>query len=358
VSLTFVVGTGRCGSTMLSRIIEMHPDVLSVSEFWNILRHQGDQGRFQLPTREISGEEFWRQLAEDNPLFDGMVRAGIKSDEDFYPYDRGRFDLVTGVPRICRPLAAMSDDPDALYDRLATVVPAWPRRPAMEHVRAFFAEVAAMLGRTVIVERTGGGLVFLPIFRTEFPEARYVFLYRDGVDTALSMSRHPQFRLETFQGLAQLVGTQELADLPLSPAIKAARPGDFDRLINPPFDKERFLAYPISLTYFAWIWSSLIRRGVARMREVPHDLWIIMRYESLLKEPRAELEKLAEFIGVPAREQWIERACAFVDPGRARPAKSRVHPGDLAELRSVCSPGTQAFELLEAEHAAAVSLPP
>jgi Sulfotransferase family len=32
--LTFVVGTGRCGSTMLSAILREHPDVLSMNEFF------------------------------------------------------------------------------------------------------------------------------------------------------------------------------------------------------------------------------------------------------------------------------------------------------------------------------------
>jgi hypothetical protein len=323
-----------------------------MSEFWNILRNEDD-----LPTREMSGEDFWRELTADNPHLDGLLSVGIKLDEDFYPYDRGRFDPGTGVPGICRPLAAISDDPDALYDRLAAVVSTWPRRPAMEHARAFFTEVAAMLGRRVIVERTGGALTFLPVLRTEFPEARYVFLYRDGADSALSMSRHPQYRLNTFQGLARVISTQEVADLPFSPAVKAVRLEDLGGLIDPPFDKERFLAYPISVAYFGWLWSAMIRKGTARMRAIPHDRWSIMRYESLLEEPRTELEKLTKFIGVPAQEQWLERACEFVNPGRAGSSKSRLHPGVIAELRSACLSGTRAFELLEAEHAEAVSSP-
>ena len=38
MQLTFVVGTGRCGSTLLSRLLRGHPDVLSMSEFFSTLR--------------------------------------------------------------------------------------------------------------------------------------------------------------------------------------------------------------------------------------------------------------------------------------------------------------------------------
>jgi hypothetical protein len=36
MSLTSIVGTGRCESTMLSRMFNMHPQILSLSEFWNL----------------------------------------------------------------------------------------------------------------------------------------------------------------------------------------------------------------------------------------------------------------------------------------------------------------------------------
>jgi hypothetical protein len=39
VPLTIVAGTGRCGSTMLSRVLQVHPDVLSISEFWSVFPH-------------------------------------------------------------------------------------------------------------------------------------------------------------------------------------------------------------------------------------------------------------------------------------------------------------------------------
>ena len=38
MELTFVVGTGRCGSTLLSRLLREHPDVLSMSEFFSTPR--------------------------------------------------------------------------------------------------------------------------------------------------------------------------------------------------------------------------------------------------------------------------------------------------------------------------------
>jgi hypothetical protein len=44
--LTFVVGTGRRGSTMVSAILREHPDVLSMSEFFGTLRTAARGGPF------------------------------------------------------------------------------------------------------------------------------------------------------------------------------------------------------------------------------------------------------------------------------------------------------------------------
>ena len=39
---TYVVGTGRCGSTMLSNMLREHPKVLSISEFFGFVREHAD----------------------------------------------------------------------------------------------------------------------------------------------------------------------------------------------------------------------------------------------------------------------------------------------------------------------------
>src|SRR5580658_3590333 len=69
--LTIVLGTGRCGSTMLSHLLAMHPEVLSMSEFWNCFEEYADEfareANTVLPGHDMTGAEFWGRLINSIP---------------------------------------------------------------------------------------------------------------------------------------------------------------------------------------------------------------------------------------------------------------------------------------------------
>ena len=54
----FVLSTGRCGSTMVSEMLNKHPDILSVSELFSTL------GLTAFPGRKVNGEWMWRLLSK------------------------------------------------------------------------------------------------------------------------------------------------------------------------------------------------------------------------------------------------------------------------------------------------------
>lgn len=355
MSLTFVIGTSRCGSTMLSRMLAAHPDVLSISEFWRcFLETDG-----YIPTHEMTGEEFWQRLAKTAPLYDALVVARIKRDEEVQPF-QSRYNYAIGMPAFCRILAWSTDKPpDELYDSLAAEVSAWPSRPMAEQCRALFAGLAARLGRRVIVERTGGSLYDIELLLKEFPEARFVFLHRDGPDTVLSMSRYPVVRLTALRELAASLSSSSPSELEMVPAeLRNTRPEDFKGIIEPPYDKVRFMTFPVPLTYYAGMWSMMTRMGTRELRRVPRDRRMTLRYEHLLKDTRAELAGLAEFMDIPLDSGWLDWACKFVDTGRIGSATAKIHPSDLAPLRAACVAGNRAFDLLEAEHATSANAIP
>jgi hypothetical protein len=191
------------------------------------------------------------------------------------------------------------------------------------------------------------------VLRQQFPEARFVFLQRDGADSVLSMNRHPMFRLGAIRAVANAVAHpsgSRLAEL-AADGSQVGRTEDFAGLIAPPSDTERLMAYPLPLKVFGVSWSINTYLAAMEIRKLPSDRWMTMRYEQLLSDPRAELSRLADFIGAPADQRWLARAEEFADPGRTGGALAHLDPGALAELREACAPGAQAFDLIKSEHA-------
>jgi len=219
VPLTFVVGTGRCGSTLLSRVLREHPDVLCMSEFFGILRLAGASGRSGFPVGDLTGAELWDLLARPFPMLDAMVAAGLQTAEMIYPFGTGRFEPATGVPLISHfALPMLAADPDELFGELAAEVPRWPRRPAALQYQALFGYLAGRLGRPVVVERSAASLHLVGLLHEQFPDARFVHLHRDP---AASLTR-----LAGFVGVAPPPSWLEAATaLTGPPAMAASRIG-------------------------------------------------------------------------------------------------------------------------------------
>jgi hypothetical protein len=202
-----------------------------------------------------------------------------------------------------------------------------------------------------VVERTGASLPLVPVLHQQFPEARYLHLYRYGPDCALSMSRHPMFRLPALaRDVARNAGLPFLS----TDEIQAAAlrlPSDLAGLVAPPFDAQRFMTREIPLAFFGELWSCLAREGAAALSQLPAGTWIGLKYEELVRDPEAELTKLAEFIGVPATPRWLAAGCLIADDQRVGTAASQLSPGDLATVQEACAPGIAAIAAVRAGRA-------
>ncbi|GAA4079363.1 sulfotransferase [Streptomyces shaanxiensis] len=336
-SLTFVIGTGRSGSTALSRILNAHPDVLSLNEF------MASVGDAAFPEGTVTGEEFWQALYRPAPHFERMIRSGLPLPEFLYTRRPGRYTArTTGIPALSlMVLPHLTDDPDGLLDELAAAVVRWPERTAPEHHRALFGHLCGRFGRTAVVERSGYSTGWAPGLREAFPDARFVHMFRDGPDCALSMSRHPGYRtILLLREIKEHAGIDSFADL--TPEHVRALPADLSPLLDDRFDPALVRDRDLPLRRFGALWSELVTDGTEFLTRLPADQRTTLAYEDLLDKPAEELTRLAEFIGVDPRPQWLHAAAAQLDHSRRGSAR-RLPPAELAELTESCAPGTRAL---------------
>ena len=275
-------------------------------------------------------------------MLDAMISDGLRTSEMLYP-DNGRFGADTGIPLVSHYILPMlGADPDWLFDELAAEVPRWPRRPAAAQYQHLFGYLAKTLGRPVVVERSASSLHLIPLLHAQFPAARFVHLYRDGPDCALSMSRHPAFRREILA-----IGAVRAVKLPAGSTLQQvndALPERFRGLICPPYDARKLRSFPIPVEVFGRDrWSPMICAGVAALGRLPAASRTSLRYEDLLADPAASLARVAGFIGIGAPGEWLDLAGRTVDPTRTGTAAVELEAGALARLRAACEPGTRAL---------------
>ncbi|WP_017536830.1 sulfotransferase family protein [Nocardiopsis halophila] len=333
----FVVGTGRTGSTALSRILNTHPEVLSLNEY--LVSLGGDR---VFPAGEVSGARFWELLSEPHPAFDEMARQGWAPAEILYGPGSGRFSADSGgVPRLClMVLPHLTDDPDGLFDELGHEVRAWPARPAADQHTALFRTLAERFGRRVVVERSGASLGRVPLLRRAFPEARFVHMYRNGPDCALSMGHHVGFRAAAMvREVLERTGADALADITDDHLVRL--PDDLAAWVSQGFPAELTMALRPSPARFGMLWSEMITEGLGHLSEVPADRRMALSYDDLIDDPEAELDRLSRFTGLARGPAW-SAAWELLDSGR-RGASLRLPPEELAELREGCAPGEKAL---------------
>ncbi|MBA3288761.1 MAG: sulfotransferase [Acidimicrobiia bacterium] len=226
----FVLGTGRCGSSLLHELICRHPAVRFISNVDDRLA-LGSIGRR------------WNSAAH-RLLPPSASRKG-----------RARFAPSEGyraAQREIGPLLAMS-----FRDPVAADATPW----MASRIDGFFRRRHAVRGDGTFVHKWTGwpraGLM-----HAVFPEARFVNVVRDGRAVANSWLQMPWWR--------GYEGPEHWQWGPLDPAEQ----DEWDR---------RGRSFPVLA---ALLWAKLVDAADAARDALPGDQWLDVRYEDLIADPR------------------------------------------------------------------------
>lgn len=301
----FVVGTGRCGSALLADMLHRHGDVIAISEFLVSLSPQA------FPADLLSAGDLWKVLSEPRPKPTLMYRHGLTVPEFLYrPGPNTRFNAAQGIPPICLTSLPYLGDPDALFDEVRAVALALPTAPAGQQYVRLFDWLAHRFERSRWIERSGSSLRFLPQMIVAFPGARFVHIFRDGRDCAISMSRHHAFRLGVIAevlrrhiGVDPFRSTHRPSDARLPPALASLLPEHFD--------VTAYHAYEIPIEQFGAMWSAQIVTGERVMQRLGHNV-LRVSYERLVADTERELTRIAGFAELDPDPTWLRAAASLV----------------------------------------------
>lgn len=293
----FVVGTGRCGSTLLSKMLTQNKDVLSVFEMFS-----GIDYTFRFRTDAVSGAELAERLMQDHPVMTMTIKRGYDVPEVAYPFDdpTARYKLGDPVPWMLGiAIPRISDKPEELFDELIARVEKYPLQPLEVHYRQILDWLTFVCDKQCWIERSGTSIEYLPELVAMFPEAKFLHIHRDGREAALSMREYPSMRV----GAAVIYGL--LGDIEFSNEnileLERKDPAAIDNLLE---------VYP-PLELFGRYWSDQIQRGYDALSKIPAENYHAIQFEELVVDPLTVMTEVAQFLEIE-QGAWIDSAAALV----------------------------------------------
>ena len=344
----FIVCTGKCGSTLLSNILNRHAGVLSLSEFFLSIGPEllGE------PDRRMSERSFRRLLTRPRRGFGELARRGIKIPGVLYPFESGTFDwsTVPAIGLVSLPQIFL-EDTDVVIDEFESSATG-SSNSIVGHLHRTFGWLCDRVGARIWVERSGGNLAYVDRLISAFPECKFIHLFRDGADCATSLSRHPLFRLSWVRrrlarelGFDPYSGFEDINDARQYEGAPFVAGEPLCKLMPESLEREALMALDIPLCEFAKMWSAMVVKGVGALEELPEERVLHISYDDLVAAPELVLGIVAEFIGMENPRRWARNYRG--DVLRQRDVGSTARGASRSELMTAGRHGYRALSRLQ-----------
>ena len=331
-----MLGIGRSGTTLLTQLFALHPDVLSLSQFMLITRPL-ERESLDGPS-VIDGPAYARRLSKPSPLADLLVNRRRAPNELMLAQDHEPDADVVTPAILTSTLTPLTDDPAGLFAESLEKVRTFPTQAIADHNVMYFEWLQQRLGKKVWVERSGTSIQVLPELLRMYPRAKYVHIRRHGPDVALSMRQHPFFNLLLSFSLDPPTRVElERTELGGRPLSEVGGPDDPIR--------QRLNDRQPSYQQFGEFWSDLVSIGVTEMAKLDPSQLLTIHFEELMARPADVLRTVADFWEFPESPGWLERAVRTIE---APPSKLAALPdADRAALERGCLAGRYLLGELE-----------
>ncbi|WP_181348120.1 sulfotransferase [Thalassobacillus sp. CUG 92003] len=318
----FIISTGRSGSTALSNCINLHPNLLSLSEFLLSINMQpsGPENSSWpgLSLERWDGKQFWDFLSKTQPMnLAPYIKEGVQIKEFLYEVsDTSRFNMETGIPSILgMTLPHLTDKPDQLFEELESVVPQFPEDQLNNQYQRLFDWLLQRFQKDVCVERSGMSVDVVDRLITMFPDAKFIFLYRDVRETAMAFNRFQPYKL----GTALKEAKETTGEDPSNPTTDISRLGEYKWLHPDYFTVEKLKQFEVPYEELGENLSSSLVSAAEHLSKLPSEQVLNLRYETLMEAPEDQLNRVIQFIQpestTPEQDKaWVEQSAAIIRP--------------------------------------------
>lgn len=156
------------------------------------------------------------------------------------------------------------------------------------HLRDARGDSLATTGGRVLLEKTPKNSLRIPFFERIFPDARFVFLWRDARENVSSII--DAWRAGRWRTYERLQGFEGSWSMLLPPGYAALNGRPLEEIA-------------------AWQWREANRIALEDLAQLPRERWTALRYKDLVAEPRRTVESLFRFLGMTIDPMLEKRLC-------------------------------------------------
>lgn len=233
-------------------------------------------------------------------------------------------------------------------------IPADRATPAVKlYIHERFSEIRQKYDADIVVEKTCANSLRVPFVDAVMPNAKYIFIYRDGIDATGSAKERWTAELD-IPYILEKVRFVPKADLPYY-GIRYfwAR---LYRLISresrlafwgPSLDNMQSILQNHSLNEVCALqWQRCADKAEEAFSQMPADKVVRVRYEEFVRQPARQLTRILEFIGKEVAPGEIARAVKGVSPQSLGKGRQALGEQEVAKLEALVGDTLKRYDYL------------
>ncbi|AIA31874.1 sulfotransferase family protein [Leptospirillum ferriphilum] len=287
----FIVGTGRSGTDLLTRILNLHPDVLVFNESFFLL-----PGLCRYGVRKINANELLNFALSvfhhdgQSTLQKALHFAGLNLQNQENLFNKIKnLNIDINIFELLEIIASFSMD---------------------------------IIGKSLWGEKTPDAGYYAKEIGDYWKNTLFINIYRDGYNTALSMKNHDGFKANIYYNNDEWV--------PLS-----LFPNNF-------FSQKEGIENQIKFEIFDFLelWGRRFLFIEEQLNKLSEKQVLNISFENLLSNSNEELIRLCSFLHLPVNQKWLNESFSLIDPSK----KGNLFIDDILTKE----PFNKAFSAIEA----------
>ena len=223
--------------------------------------------------------------------------------------------------------------------------PSHARPRVRDAIRRHIERQARRGGTPFLVEKTCANSLRVEFVDRILPEARYLFIFRDGIDASASATRRWSSSIDLGYTLAK-ARFVPLPDVPrhgirwLMNRVRQKQRDDSRLAIwGPAYRGMRDDARRLRLEELAATqWARCVERAADAFMRMPSELYRTLRYEDFVQDPRGQLKATLHWIRADATEEELDVAVARVHRSSVGKAQNTMGTSIMPAVEEIVRP--------------------